>query len=190
LDVILAKNWWSLIIRGIAAIALGLIAVLWHGITFGALITLFIGYTMMDGLAAFAGAVRAVEADQLWGPLVLEGIAGIGTGIVTLAWQGVTELKLIYVIAAWALITGALEIMSALRLRVHVNGEWLLALSGFASLLLGVLMIALPLAGPMAIAQGIGAYALIFGALLIALGYRLRSWARTPSVDRLSGYAH
>jgi uncharacterized membrane protein HdeD (DUF308 family) len=80
--------------------------------------------------------------------------------------------------------------MSALRLRVHVNGEWLLALSGFASLLLGVLMIALPLAGPMAIAQAIGAYALIFGALLIALGYRLRSWARTPSVDRLSGYAH
>jgi len=92
-------------------------------------------------------------------------------------------LSLIYVIAAWALVTGVLEIAAGLRLREYIRGEWLLVLSGVASLILGVLMIAIPLAGSLAIAFWVGAYAFVFGALLVGLGFRLRSWARTPAAE-------
>jgi uncharacterized membrane protein HdeD (DUF308 family) len=93
---------------------------------------------------------------------------------------GITALALVCLIAGWALVTGALEIVAAIRLREYITHEWLLTLSGVASLLFGILAILLPLAGAVAIALGIGVYALVFGVLLIGLGFRLRSWTRTP----------
>jgi len=99
---------------------------------------------------------------------------------VTAIFPGITALALVYLIAAWALVTGALEIVAAVRLRQFVSHEWLLALSGVASLLFGILALLLPLAGAVAIALGVGIYALVFGVLLIGLGFRLRSWTRTP----------
>ena len=178
MPVILAKNWWSLIIRGVVAIALGLIMIAWREITLGTLVLLFIGYLMFDGLLSLAGALRAAEAHERWGPLLIEGLLGIGTGIVALAWPTITPLSLMYVIAAWALLTGVLEIVAGVGLREYIAGEWLLGLSGIASLLLGIVMIAVPLAGVPTIALWLGVYALIFGALLIGLGFRLQSWAR------------
>src|SRR5207244_4300331 len=97
-----------------------------------------------------------------------------------------TALALVYVIAAWALATGVFEIAAALRLRRYIPHEWLLAVSGVASLILGILMIAIPLAGALAIALWVGAYAFVFGVLLVGLGFRLRKWAKeifgTPSM--------
>jgi uncharacterized membrane protein HdeD (DUF308 family) len=173
---ILAKNWWSLLIRGLAALALGVVTIVHREITLFQLVLFFFGYALIDGIAALAGAIRAAEARQRWGPLLFEALADIVTAIVAIAWPGVTILGLVYIIAAWALVTGVFEILSALRLRREIPGEWLLALSGAASLVLGALMIALPLAGASAISRWLGAYALFFGALLIALGLRLRSY--------------
>jgi uncharacterized membrane protein HdeD (DUF308 family) len=99
----------------------------------------------------------------------------------TIAWTAITALTLAYIISAWAFITGIFEIAAAFRLRRYVSGEWLLALRGFASLILGMLMIAIPLASPLPIAAWIGAYGFIFGALLIGLGFRLRSWTKKPT---------
>lgn len=178
MKILIAKNWWSLVLRGLAAIMLGLITIVWPGITLGALVLLFGAYALIDGLLSLAGAVRAAENHERWGALLFEGLAGIAAGIVTFAWPAITALTLVYVIAAWALITGVFEIAAAVRLRKVLPGEWLLALSGFASLILGILMIAVPLAGALAIALWVGVYALVFGALLIALGLRLRSWAK------------
>jgi len=157
---------------------LGLITIVWPGITLGALVLLFGAYALIDGLLSLAGAVRAAENHERWGALLFEGLAGIAAGIVTFAWPAITALTLVYVIAAWALITGVFEIAAAVRLRKVLPGEWLLALSGFASLILGILMIAVPLAGALAIAFWVGIYALVFGALLVALGLRLRSWTK------------
>src|SRR5260370_34721644 len=131
-SVILAKNWWSLVIRGLAAIALGLITLVqWEtrsGITLRTLAQVFFVYTLFDGLVSIAGALRAAEAHQRWTSLLMEGLAGIATAILTIAWPRITVFSLIYIIAAWALFTGVFEIAAALRLRRYVRGEWLLAL--------------------------------------------------------------
>ena len=183
MSVILAKNWWSLVIRGLVAISLGLITVVWPGISLGRLVLVFFVYVLIDGLLGVAGAARAAEEHERWGPLLIEGLAGIATAIVTIAWPTITALSLVYVIAAWALVTGVLEIAAGLRLREYIPGEWLLVLSGVASLILGMLMIAIPLAGSLAIAFWVGAYAFVFGALLVGLGFRLRSWVKTPALE-------
>jgi uncharacterized membrane protein HdeD (DUF308 family) len=90
---------------------------------------------------------------------------------------------LVVLIAAWALVTGILEIVAAVRLRKVIRGEWLLALTGVASILLGALLIAMPLTGALALALLMGAYALVFGVLLIALAFRLRAWMKASSLD-------
>jgi uncharacterized membrane protein HdeD (DUF308 family) len=113
---------------------------------------------------------------------VLEGIVGIAAAVVTVAWPGITALVLVYVIAAWAIITGVLEIAAAIRLRRHVRHEWLLVLGGIASLVFGILLMIAPLAGALVLAIWVGVYSLVFGVMLLALGLRLRSWGRTGTI--------
>jgi len=179
MNISLAKNWWVLVIRGLVAIALGIVTFAWPGITVAALVLVFGAYCLVDGAFSLVGAFRAVRAHERWGALVLEGIAGIVAAILTLLWPAVTAFVLVIIVAAWALVTGSLEIVAAIRLRQHVAGEWLLGLSGLASILFGILCMILPLIGALAIAFCIGIYAMIFGVLLIALGLRLRTWTRT-----------
>jgi uncharacterized membrane protein HdeD (DUF308 family) len=184
MSVLLAKNWWSLVIRGLVAILLGLTTVLWPRITLAALVQVFVTYTLFDGLIGIAGAVRAAQArEHWWKALLIEGLTGVATAIITMAWTAITALTLVYIIAAWAFVTGIFEITAAFQLRQYIAGEWLLILSGVASFILGMLMIALPLAGPPPIAAWIGAYGFLSGALLIGLGFRLRSRTKIPSAD-------
>jgi len=180
MEVALARNWWSLVIRGLVAIALGIVTFAWPAITVAALVLVFGAYALVDGVVSIVGAWKAARAHERWVALIFEGIAGIITAAVTAIFPGLTALALVYLIAAWALVTGVLEIVAAVRLRQYVAHEWLLALSGVASLIFGFLAILLPLAGAVAIALGIGIYAFVFGVLLIGLGFRLRSWTRTP----------
>lgn len=185
---VLAENWWSLVIRGLVALIVGIIAFVLPGITLAALVILFGAYALIDGVVSFIGAWKASRAHERWGVLVLEGIAGIVASVVTILWPGITAFALVVLIAAWALVTGAFEIAASIRLRKYISGEWLLALSGIASIIFGFLMIAFPLAGALAIAYMVGIYALVFGVLLLALGFRLRSWAKSfsPATPRMS----
>jgi uncharacterized membrane protein HdeD (DUF308 family) len=178
-QVILAKNWWSLVIRGLAAILLGVITVVRNAISIDELALLFFVYALFDGVVGIAGAARAGEAHNRWTNLMIEGLIGIGAAVavITLRATGAV-LPLESVIAAWALATGVLEIAAARQLRNHVGGEWLLALSGTASLALGIMTIALPRANTAGIASRVGAYGFAFGIVLIALAFRLRSWSR------------
>jgi len=179
MSVTLAKNWWSLVIRGLTAIVLAAIAVLWSDITTSQLVLVFFAYAMIDGLVGIAGAVRAAEQHERWGSLLVDGLVDIAAAVIAVGWRGISNLSLLYVIAAWAIGSGASEIAAALRLRKSGLGDWLLVSSGIASFLLGILLIALSLATPLSIAYWLGAYAFVFGALLIALGLRLRSWMHT-----------
>ena len=181
--VILVKNWWSLVVRGLAAIALGLITVVRHGITLGQLELLFGGYAIVDGLLSLAGAIRAAESGERWAPLATEGLVGIAAGIVTYAWPAIPLVSFGYIVAVWAFLTGGLELAAALQLRKHVSGEWMLMFGGIASLVLGLLMIAIPFVTPLAVAFWIGVYSLVFGTLLVELGLRLRSWAREHAIE-------
>jgi uncharacterized membrane protein HdeD (DUF308 family) len=176
--VLLAKNWWSLVIRGIAAIVFGILTILWPAITLTALVFLFAGYALVDGVVSLAGAARAAGGHERWGALLIEGIAGILAATATILWPAITELSLVFVIAAWCIVTGVSEVAAAIRLRRHIHGEWMLALAGIISILFGALLAAMPIAGALVIALWVGIYALVFGITLVALGFRLRSWVR------------
>jgi uncharacterized membrane protein HdeD (DUF308 family) len=118
--------------------------------------------------------------------LIIEGIVGIAAGILTVIWPGITALALLFVIAAWALVTGGLEIAAAIRLRKVITHEWLLVLAGIASIALGIILALFPGPGALALVIWIGAYALVSGAMMIGLAFRLRSWARSESPHRLA----
>jgi uncharacterized membrane protein HdeD (DUF308 family) len=178
MHVVIARNWWSLVIRGLVGILFGIITFAWPGITFAALVIVFGAYALLDGIFSLVGAVKAAQAHERWGALVFLGVTGIGAGVVTVLWPAITAFVLVCLIAAWAIVTGVFEIAAAVRLRRYIEREWLLALAGIASLVFGILIIIAPLAGALVIAIWIGAYALVSGVMLVTLGIKLRSWGR------------
>jgi uncharacterized membrane protein HdeD (DUF308 family) len=182
----LTRNWWVVLIRGVAGVLFGIATFFAPGISLAVLVLLFGAYALIDGVLAVISAVRRRGVSDRWWMLLLEGLVGIAAGIVTLVWPGITALALLYVIAAWALLTGAFEIAAAIRLRKIITGEWLLVLSGIASIGLGILLMIFPGPGALVMVLWIGAYAFVFGILLIALSLRLRSLgrSRTPHAAR------
>jgi uncharacterized membrane protein HdeD (DUF308 family) len=177
----LARNWWVVLLRGIAGIVFGIITFVAPGLSLAALVLLFGAYALVDGVLAAISAIRWRAETDRWWVILLEGLAGIAAGIVTFVWPGISALALLYVIAAWALVTGGLEIAAAIRLRRIITGEWLLVLIGILSMAVGVLLALFPSAGALALVIWIGAYVAAAGVLLIALAFRLRSWGRTHS---------
>ncbi len=174
---VLAQNWWALVLRGVLNILFGIAAFAWPGITFAALALFYGAFALVDGCFAIAAAVAGSPRSIPWWALLVEGILGIGVGVITFFWPGITVLALLLMIAAWAVTTGILEIVAAIRLRKEISGEWLLALSGALSVALGIALVAYPGPGIVAVTWMIGAYAITFGVLFIVLGFRLRSWA-------------
>lgn len=179
---VLARNWWALALRGVFAIVFGLIALLAPGVTLVALVILFGAYSLVDGFFGIIAAVRAAEARHRWGWLVVEGIAGVLTGIITLGWPAITAIVLLYLIAFWALVTGVLELIAGFHLRGHLAGEWMLLLGGAASVIFGIILIIHPLAGALALLWLIGIYAIVFGLLGLILAFRLRGRMTAPAV--------
>ena len=170
----LAKNWWLLLLRGIAGIAFGILALVWPGITLLTLVIFYGAYALVDGIfslvAAFTGRARALPT--WW--LILVGIAGIAAGIITFLWPGITAVVLVLLIGAWAVVHGVFEIIGAIQLRKEIDHEWLLILAGALSILFGLLVLAMPGAGALALIWTIGAYAIIFGVIFVILSFRLR----------------
>ncbi|KFE67821.1 HdeD family acid-resistance protein [Hyalangium minutum] len=176
----LANRWWTLALRGIAALAFGVLTFISPGSSLLALVFLFGAYALVDGVLNLGMALVRSNDGQSWGSLIFEGAVGILVGVLTIAWTRITALALLLLIAFWALITGAAEVAAAIRLRKQIKGEWLMALSGVLSIAFGVLLLVAPAAGALAVILWIGAYAIIFGALMLGLSLRLRSWSRTP----------
>lgn len=174
----LARNWWALALRGVCAILFGLMAFAWPQITLEVLVLLYGAFALVDGCFALVAAILGHQTRRNWWPLLVEGVAGIGIGLITLLWPGVTALVLVYLIAAWALATGVFKILAAIRLRRELEGEWWLALSGVFSIVFGVILIVAPIEGALAVVWMIGAFVMGFGVLLLALAFRLRSWQR------------
>jgi uncharacterized membrane protein HdeD (DUF308 family) len=172
----LSQNWWLVVLRGILGILFGVLAFVWPQITWLTLIIMFGVYAIIDGIIAIVSGLSRTRESSRWWVFLIEGLIGIGAGIVALVWPGVTSLVLIYMIASWAVITGILEIAAAIRLRNEISNEWVLGLGGLVSIGLGVLLFFQPAAGGLAIIWTIAAYALIFGVLLVFLGFRLRNW--------------
>jgi uncharacterized membrane protein HdeD (DUF308 family) len=170
-----------LLIRGLLAVVIGVLAVVWPGITMVVIVGIFGLYAVIDGVMnLILGLNRTRTHGRSWA-VALQGVIGILAGIVTFAWPGITAFALVMFIGAWAIVTGVFEIIAAIRLRRHIKGEWLLALSGVISVLFGFLVFAFPTAGAVGIAWVLGIYAVTGGMVLIALGIRLRSPALVHS---------
>ena len=174
IELQLGRYWWVVALRGLIGIIFGILAFIWPGITLVVLIAFFGAYMFVDGVFALVQAIRLRHERERWPMLLLEGILGIAVGLITYFWPGLTAIAWLYTIAAWAIITGVLEIVTAVRFRKIVQGEFLLILTGLISILLGVVLALMPLAGLLAWVYLIGAYAIVFGALLIGFAFRLR----------------
>lgn len=166
--------WWVILLRGIFAILFGIAAFIWPGLTIEVLVLLFGAYALLDGILAAIVGIQQYGENERWWAVLLEGIAGIALGVLTLFWPGTTATVLLAFIAAWAIVTGVIEIVAAIGLRKVIQGEWMLILAGAASVLFGVLLVLQPTAGAVAIIWLIGAYAIIFGVLFCILALQLR----------------
>jgi len=169
----LAKNWWALALRGLVAVLFVLLTFLLPGITLATLVLLFGAYALADGIFNVIAFFKV--ASHQWA-LLIEGVIGVIAGVLTFAWPAITALVLLYLIAFWAIFTGVLEIVAAVRLRTAISNEWLLLSMGVLSLLFGLFILFVPGAGALAIVLWIGAYALVFGIFLMAFAFRLRGY--------------
>ncbi len=179
---VLVRNWWMLILRGVFAIVFGVISLVWPGLSLAALVIMFGAYALADGIVAL---VAVLQRRGVWWMQILEGVAGIAAGIFAFSRPGLTAFALLYLIAAWAVVTGVLELFAAVELRKVIEGELMLVLAGMASIAFGVLMMMRPAAGALALVWLIGGYALVFGALLIGLGIRLRPSKSESAVKQI-----
>src|SRR5262245_35213184 len=174
---ILSRGWWLLLLRGLAAIAFGVLTWSQPGLSLAVLVLFFGAYSLVDGVLGVWTAIAGREHHEHWWVFLLEGLLGVGVGILTFFAPGVTAIALLFYIAIWAIGTGVLEIVAAVRLRKEIDGEWMLILAGLASVVFGVLLMAQPGAGALALIWLIGSYALVFGVLLVLLAFKARSFA-------------
>ena len=171
---VVARNWWALLLRGVLGMAFGAFAMAMPAVAFAAIVLGFGAYALVDGLFNIVAALRDARGERGWWALLLSGVAGVLAGLATFAAPALASLVLLYLIAGWAILTGVLEITTAIRLRKQITGEWLMTLSGALSIAFGGLIMVAPLAGALAVVLLIGAYAFISGVVLLALGLRLR----------------
>lgn len=169
---IVAKHWWILLVRGLVAILFGLCAFIYPGWTLASLVLLYGAYCLADGIVALFGGVGG----GFWRSLLL-GIVGILAGLATFAYPGLTAIVLLYLIAGWAIVRGIVEIVIAIEFRKVLVGEWMLIVAGVVSILFGALLIMNPGAGALSVIWIIGGYTLVFGALLVALSFRVKALA-------------
>jgi uncharacterized membrane protein HdeD (DUF308 family) len=174
----LSHNWWLLALRGLAAVIFGIMTFMWPRLSLFALIMLFGAFALVNGVLSVFLAAKAPKGYPRFGSLLIGGLFGIFAGVITFFWPGLTALGLLILIAAWAIVTGILEIWAAIKLRKEIQGEWLLGLVGFCSVAFGVLLMLMPGPGALAIVLWIGAFAVVYGILLLVLAFKVRRLAK------------
>jgi uncharacterized membrane protein HdeD (DUF308 family) len=174
MSTVLAHNWWAIALRGVLGIIFGLIAFYLPGATILSLVLLFAAYAVVDGVFAIVSAIRAARQGERWALLVLEGIAGLLVGAISVLLPGLTAVTFVLVLACWAIVSGSLMVFAAFNLDIE-HGRWWLVLGGAASVIFGVLLFGAPLLGVIVVAWWLGAYAFVFGVILLILAFKL--WA-------------
>lgn len=165
-------DWWALALRGALAIIAGLIALFLPGVTLTAFILLFTAYLLVDSAFALIAGFRAARRHERSWPLFLQALADIAAGLIAFLWPGIALLALVYLVAFWAIVTGAFLIATAFR--PSGRRDWLLGLGGVVSVTFGVLLVFAPITGAVVLAWWFGAYALAFGIVLLIVAFRLR----------------
>ncbi len=185
----LARWWWTFILRGVLAVAFGILAFFAPGLGVAVLVGLFAAWAIIDGATNLVAGFRTRGRDRSWWLSILEGIVGIVAGVVALLFPIYAAGALVLIIAVWAIITGVFEIVAAIRLREQITGELWLGLAGLASILWGVILFLFPGAGALSLVWLIGGFAIAFGAFLVALGLRLRRINELAKTDAAHDYS-
>jgi uncharacterized membrane protein HdeD (DUF308 family) len=177
LNAMLAGNWWAVALRGLAAVIFGLLALLATGVTILSLVLIFAVTMLADGLLNLVIGLRSIRKHERWGVFVLQGLVSLVAAAVALLAPGVTVLAFVYLMAGWALVSGVLALVAAVRLRGD-HGRWWLGLSGALSILASLALALAPLVGALVLTWWLGAYAIVFGVTLLLLAFRLRPHRR------------
>lgn len=186
MDDLLTRNWIFTALRGVIAIAFGILTLFNPVLTLAVLIFAFGTYSLVDGAFAAGTAIAKRRSEPYWVSMLIGGIAGIIVGVITFFMPDITAIFLLYMIAIWAIITGIFQLITAVRLRKVITGEWLLAFAGIITVIFGILLLIAPSAGALAVTLWIGIYATIFGVVLLALAFRLRRWHKMASNSRIA----
>jgi uncharacterized membrane protein HdeD (DUF308 family) len=177
--MLLARNWWMFLLRGILALVFGVVALFFPQAAFLSLVLVFGAFALVDGIFALISAFTGGAKSENWWWLILEGIFGILIGVLTIIQPAAMAAAWIIIIAVWAIVTGVFEIITAIRLRKAITGEWALILGGVISVLFGLLAAFYPASGAFAVGFMLGIYAIVFGAMFIWLALNLRKFKNT-----------
>jgi uncharacterized membrane protein HdeD (DUF308 family) len=171
---LVVRDWWVFAIRGIAALAFGVLAFIWPETTLTVLVYLFGAYVLVDGVSLLVALARgdALARRHAWAVGIM-GVLGIVAGIVTFVWPGLTALSLLYLVAIWAIATGTFQVIAAIALRRELDGEFWMALGGVASIVFGALLVVFPGEGLISLAWLVGLWSVVFGVSSLGLAYRL-----------------
>lgn len=180
---VLVRNWWAFVARGVFAVLFGLIALFMPAVTMLSLVLIFAAYAIADGVVAIIGAVNAAKEGERWSLLAFEGIAGIVIGAAAAAFPAITVAVFIALVAAWALITGGIELAAGFELDAD-HGRWWLILGGVVSIVYGALLVLAPMIGAVVLTWWIGAYALVFGIAMLAVAFHLRAKFKASPLGR------
>ncbi|MBW8910856.1 MAG: HdeD family acid-resistance protein [Sphingomonas sp.] len=180
----LARHWWALLLRGVLGILLGILTLALPAIALGSLIILFAAYMLADGLLGVVSAIRAAQRNERWGWLLVEGMLGIIAGLIALFLPGAAALSLVLLASVWAIVSGAALLTAGVRLRRRHGRIWMV-LAGMLSIIWGVLLFIFPGAGAIVLTLWIGAYAFVFGTMLLILAFRLRSQREAEPARRV-----
>ena len=175
LVTLMSRYWWVLLLRGILSIVFGIAALSYPGMTLALFVLFFAAFAFMDGISNVFHAFRGRQENESWWVLLLEGLLGIVFGVITFQAPGISAMVLLLYIGFWAIATGVLRIILAVRLRNEIEGEWWMVLGGLASILFGVIMVARPGAGALAVLTLIGFWSIVTGIFLVLVSFRVKS---------------
>ncbi|HYB53792.1 MAG TPA: HdeD family acid-resistance protein [Thermoanaerobaculia bacterium] len=178
---LLSKNWWVFLVRGLVAILFGLMAFAWPGLTLATLVIFFGAWALVSGVFAIAAAFSAMKGHRDWWVLLLQGLLGIAVGLLTFRNPAITAISILWYLAFWSIVTGVIEFVTAFRLRKEIHGEGWLMLAGAAAVVFGLLLIARPGAGALALITLIAAYAIVFGVILVVAAFKLKGLRSGPA---------
>ncbi|KGG93281.1 membrane protein [Comamonas thiooxydans] len=176
MSIMLHRSWWVLLLRGAAAIIFGVLTWMQPAASAAALVLVFGAYVFVDGLLGIYTAIKSCQQSRHWWVVLLWGLTGVVVGVLTVINPAITALVLTIYIGVWALMTGVLQIVAALRLRKEIQGEWVLVLGGLLSVLFGIFVLMQPGAGMMAMLWVLATYAVIFGVLMVILAFKIKKF--------------
>ncbi|MEV0378773.1 HdeD family acid-resistance protein [Nonomuraea sp. NPDC050643] len=176
----ISRSWWPLLIRGIAAIVFGILALIWPGLTVLVLVIFFGAYALVSGIFSLIAGLRHGARSRAW--LLISGIIGILAGIVALVWPGITSLALLFIVAFWAILTGVAEVAAGIQLRKQIDNEWMFIAGGVLSVIFGILLLIWPGAGLLSVVWLIAFFAILYGIAMIALALRVKNFTPPTSV--------